>query len=442
MNSPINFTTAGVSIATVFPDGSLHLLGEKGETIEKYDNWVEGVKMLSGEEIAAPGPKYGSKAMLTMLQKATGAEDMVTTEVKSTEPTEPGKKATKAARSTAKVTLDSGEEVVVSGTTIMVDPDDIIAGPNPRGKTPDAEGMAQSMRDNAKVTGQALIQNIVAGLPVNQKGRAMYPLMAGWTRWEGAKLNKASYPNKPEFWMLRATIFDVAEDERAALGLMENLRRVDMNPVARARSWKNLIDGQNWQQKDISKRFGFSAAQVSNILSILTLPKPILKLGEDGKIDQTWLVNLVKMNPEDQKVAFATIQEDIDAGTDPLTRKVKEAIKEAHRGAKADAAGGSDTAGGGDEGDTDETPETPETPAKTKLSRGEIITWLEDNHLPGADPAMFAISEIMLKVYAGERTQGWGVKQISQFKKVDGSALPNTGVVSKGRKPKADAATA
>ena len=61
------------------------------------------------------------------------------------------------------------------------------------------------------------------------------------------------------------------------IALIENLVREDLTPVAKAEALKNLMDQQNYEQKDLATMFGKSESTMSEILSLNKLSAKIKK---------------------------------------------------------------------------------------------------------------------------------------------------------------------
>jgi ParB/RepB/Spo0J family partition protein len=416
----------GAIIATLATSGVVELLDD-GKVVETYSGWKDAYRNLTQTEPTdAP---IGSKTMIAQVIAATGAAKAEPVAGES----KPKGKSKKAAAPPAE---DSKIEEAIkraedSGSTVMLDPDDVLVGKNPRGETPNPEKMAESLRKQADATGDALVQNIVVG-PPNAKGK--YQLYAGWTRAAAAKLNKQSYPNKPKYWMLRALVVDVDAGTAHAIGLRENLTRVDMNALAQARSFAMLVE-DGWQQKSIAKEFGLSPAWVSDILRINEV-KPLHKYIENGTLgtkQATEIAKLAEKYPEDFKVALATIKAASEAGHTLTTEEVKQAIR-AEKQAKKEEAAGSESEETGEES-TESAAEYEEAdPGIVKLSRKEFSDFLDENTLPGADPVVHYILSNIKEVFNGLTKPATVLKRLAKMRMPEGKAAPDTGLINPGKK--------
>lgn len=79
----------------------------------------------------------------------------------------------------------------------------------------------------------------------------------------------------------------LAESDVAVVRLQENLQRVNLNPIEKARGVKRLISQHNMKQKDVAKLLGCSQGQVANIIRMLKLPPAIAEAMAAGKLSAT-----------------------------------------------------------------------------------------------------------------------------------------------------------
>ncbi|MBS0634194.1 MAG: ParB/RepB/Spo0J family partition protein [Verrucomicrobia bacterium] len=73
-------------------------------------------------------------------------------------------------------------------------------------------------------------------------------------------------------------------EEIAHLALIENVQRVDLNPLEIAKSIKTLIDDFNLSQEEIAQKIGKKRSTVANYLRILQLPREMQQAIHEGKI--------------------------------------------------------------------------------------------------------------------------------------------------------------
>lgn len=68
------------------------------------------------------------------------------------------------------------------------------------------------------------------------------------------------------------------------LAIIENLQREDLNPVERARAFKQLVDEFALKHIEVAEKVGKSREYVSNTIRLLLLPDEVLQALEEGKI--------------------------------------------------------------------------------------------------------------------------------------------------------------
>lgn len=96
------------------------------------------------------------------------------------------------------------------------------------------------------------------------KTPAGYQIIAGERRWRAAKLAGLSH--------VPCVIRETSPKGMLEMALVENVQRVDLNPLDRAKGFERLQTEFNLSTSDIAARIGKSVAYVSNSLRLLTLP--------------------------------------------------------------------------------------------------------------------------------------------------------------------------
>ena len=152
-----------------------------------------------------------------------------------------------------------------------------------------------------------------------------YLLIAGERRWRAAQI-------------ARLPLIDciVKDAERAAeIQLIENLQREDLRPLEEAFAFKRYMDERGLTQAAMAKVVGKRQSTISEILSLTTLPEPILEaLPDHPDIPKSQLVLIAKeREPERQRRMW----EEALGGT--LTVQRGRAIADGRAG-KGRAAGG------------------------------------------------------------------------------------------------------
>jgi len=123
---------------------------------------------------------------------------------------------------------------------------------------------------------RGVIQPIIVRKSPDQNGK--YEIIAGERRWHAAQ--SAGLHDVP--------IVEVEADDLKSLefAIVENVQRSDLNPIEEAIGYQKLIDKFNYDQEKVSKFIGKSRVHVTNCLRLLSLPKEVTSLIEEGKITQ------------------------------------------------------------------------------------------------------------------------------------------------------------
>ena len=134
----------------------------------------------------------------------------------------------------------------------------------------------------------------------------------------------ASGHNRRSAWALACPdqpmpVYVAALDDRAMAeeAIAENVQRLDLNPVERARALQRYLDEFKATQAEAAKLFGLeSQGAVSNILRLLRLPADVLAVvarGELAERDARRLVPVVRFDP---KQVSALVKEAVQAKPD------------------------------------------------------------------------------------------------------------------------------
>jgi len=105
---------------------------------------------------------------------------------------------------------------------------------------------------------------------------AQYELIAGERRWRAAR--RAGLHTIPA---LVRTVDDLGSVEQA---LIENLHRIDLNPLEEAAAYQQLIEDFGLTHEQVAARVSRSRAAVTNTLRLFQLPPSIQRLLIDGRL--------------------------------------------------------------------------------------------------------------------------------------------------------------
>lgn len=96
------------------------------------------------------------------------------------------------------------------------------------------------------------------------KTPAGYQIIAGERRWRASRLVGLT--------QVPVIIRETSPQGMLEMAIVENVQRVDLNPLERAQAYKRLMDEFNLTNAEISQRVAKSPSYISNTIRLLTLP--------------------------------------------------------------------------------------------------------------------------------------------------------------------------
>ncbi|OZB74867.1 MAG: chromosome partitioning protein ParB [Halothiobacillus sp. 14-55-98] len=132
------------------------------------------------------------------------------------------------------------------------------------------EDALRSLADSIRA--QGLIQPVVL-----RRRSGEYELIAGERRWRAAQL--AGLQQIP------AIVRDIDDHQAAALALIENLQREDLDPIEQAEAMRRLIKEFEMTHQQVADILGISRPVVSNALRLLDLAEPVRQLLQNKQLD-------------------------------------------------------------------------------------------------------------------------------------------------------------
>ena len=130
------------------------------------------------------------------------------------------------------------------------------------------EELANSIRKNG------IIQPIA--VRPGKSDTSKYEIVAGERRWLAAQ--RAGLHEIP------ITILDLSDVESLEVAIVENIQRDDLNPIEEAKGYKRLNEEFKYDHESISKLMSKSRSHISNTLRLLTLPKDVIAMLEEGTL--------------------------------------------------------------------------------------------------------------------------------------------------------------
>ena len=128
----------------------------------------------------------------------------------------------------------------------------------------------------ASIKAQGLLQAILVR-PIPSQGGQRYEIIAGERRFRAAQL--AGLTEVP------VLVKEVGDEAAAAMALIENIQREDLNPLEEAQGIKRLISDFDFTHEQAAGAVGRSRTAVSNLLRLLNLAKPVQTMLMAGDID-------------------------------------------------------------------------------------------------------------------------------------------------------------
>ena len=153
-------------------------------------------------------------------------------------------------------------------------------------------GALQELADSIKAQG---VMQPVLVRRADREGK--HEIIAGERRWRAALL--AGLSEMP------ALIRDVPDQSAAALSLIENIQREDLNPLEEAQGFKRLIDDFGLTHEQVAQAVGRSRSAVTNLLRLTQLAAQVQTLLFEGALDMGHARALLPLG-SDQQILLAS----------------------------------------------------------------------------------------------------------------------------------------
>jgi ParB family chromosome partitioning protein len=139
------------------------------------------------------------------------------------------------------------------------------------------------------IKSQGLIQPIV----VRRSGDEL-EIIAGERRWRAAQ--RAGLKEVP------VVIKDVAQETAFEWALVENIQRMDLDPIETALASKRLIDEHEYDHGTLAQRVGKSRVSITNSLRLLTLPEAVRQKVAVGELSEGHAKVLLGLSEDNAKL--------------------------------------------------------------------------------------------------------------------------------------------
>jgi ParB family chromosome partitioning protein len=134
-------------------------------------------------------------------------------------------------------------------------------------------------------------QGVVQPIVVRPEGDH-FELVAGERRWRAAQLVGLQ--------KIPAVIRELDARATAAIALIENIQREDLNPLEEAQAFMRLIEEFDLTHQQVADSVGRSRAAVSNMLRLLDLAEPVKQQVNEGLLDMGHARALLALIRHDQ----------------------------------------------------------------------------------------------------------------------------------------------
>lgn len=185
--------------------------------------------------------------------------------------------------------------------------------------------------DQKKLIASVKQSGIIQPIVVRKKAGAGYEIIAGERRWRAAQA--AGLKDVP------IVIREATDMESAAISLIENILREDLNPLEEANAYVTLMETFNLAQEEISSRTGKDRSTIANTIRLLKLPAKVKEALIAKKISAGHARCLLACNSLEEQIATLNIilKKDLNVReTEHLIQKAKQLPKDKKPDAKKD----------------------------------------------------------------------------------------------------------
>lgn len=181
--------------------------------------------------------------------------------------------------------LDNSSDVLSEGGSVMLPIGEI---------EPDRGQPRTKFTEEALSELEASIREfgVLQPLLVRPMSDGSYKIVAGERRWRAAR--------RAELKEVPVIIKSLTDAEAAAIALIENLQREDLNPIEEAAGIKKLIEEYGYTQEEASEKLSKSRPAIANALRLLSLPSEVSKMVEEGIISAGHARALLGLDDEKQ----------------------------------------------------------------------------------------------------------------------------------------------
>jgi ParB family chromosome partitioning protein len=140
---------------------------------------------------------------------------------------------------------------------------------------------------------------IIQPISVRRMGENSYELVAGERRLRAAK--KLGLNTVP------VILVDITDKDSAAIALLENLQREDLNYIEEAEAYYNLIQDHSYTQEQLAYTIGKKQSTIANKLRLLKLSAAVRRVVLENKLTERHARALLKLPSEELQLKIVDI---------------------------------------------------------------------------------------------------------------------------------------
>ncbi|WP_373897214.1 nucleoid occlusion protein [Haloimpatiens sp. FM7315] len=144
--------------------------------------------------------------------------------------------------------------------------------------------LAQSMRS----------YGVIQPITIRRLSQDKYELIAGERRLRAAKI--AGFNEIP------AIVIEITDKESAAIALLENLQRQDLNFLEEAEAYYNLIKDHSYTQEQLAEAIGKKQSTIANKIRLLKLENEVRKMLLENNLTERHARALLKLPSEELRM--------------------------------------------------------------------------------------------------------------------------------------------
>ena len=136
-----------------------------------------------------------------------------------------------------------------------------------------------------------------------RKENGYFSIIAGERRWRAARMAKLA--------KIPVIVREFNNSEVLQVALIENIQRMDLNPIEEASSYQRLIEEYGMTQEELAEKLGKSRSAIANTIRILKLDARVQTHLADNKLSAGHARALLPLEPDKQLVVAEQIMEDV-----------------------------------------------------------------------------------------------------------------------------------